>query len=373
MWAAKVVRFPFWEVSDCHHLFDPEDLFDLLQMNTEVPTTEIEQLKSWLPVDAVVTNGQPGMEWMDMSGVVLAEPFFTETVDRVRKENTGTRTRATGFEALIRLEKVSDSLQPTGFIFHSSRSGSTLVANACRALRDALVVSEAPAIDKLVSRFFTDTDADGTKELFYSVFLRGAVSALGQRRLGNERHYFVKFNPTSTLQFARIRRIWPTVPAVFLFRDPIDVMVSNMRSLPQWMTIKSNPATAAAIIGVSPEEVMLISPEEFCARALGGYYAAVEAIASERTLLLNYDQLTPQALIEVLRFFGVTPSAKETEAIIETCRRYSKDPTRTRGFQPDSASKRADASDLTREMVERWALPSYRRLTNLHRYRTATQ
>ncbi|MGH9967409.1 MAG: hypothetical protein ACREBG_06200 [Pyrinomonadaceae bacterium] len=342
-------------------------------MDTEAPTPEIEQLKSWLPVDAIVRNGRPGIEWMDMSGVVLAEPFFSETVDRVRKEKVGTRALVTDFAALIRLEKISDSLQPSGFIFHSSRSGSTLVANACRALRDALVVAEAPAIDKLISRFFTDTDADGTKELFYSVFLRGAVSALGQRRLGNERHYFVKFASTSTLQFARIRRVWPTVPAVFLFRDPIEVMVSNMRSLPQWMVIESNPATAAAIIGVSLEEVMLISPEEFCARALGGYYAAVEAIADEHTLLINYDQLTPNALLQVVRFFGVSPSAEEIDAIIETCRPYSKDPTRTQVFRPDGAAKRADASDLTKEMVEKWALPSYRRLTKLQMHRTAAK
>ena len=48
---------------------------------------EIEQLRSWLPVDAIVRQGRPAIEWLNMSGVVLAEPFFDQTVARVRKES----------------------------------------------------------------------------------------------------------------------------------------------------------------------------------------------------------------------------------------------------------------------------------------------
>src|SRR5215475_15776445 len=153
----------------------------------------IEHLKSWLPVDAVISNGRPGIEWLDMTGVALTEPFFHQTVARVKKERVFSPPLITDFDELIRVEKVSDSLPLSGFIFHSSRCGSTLVANSCRALEGALVVAEAPVLDKLISRFFTDTDEAGTKDLFYSVLLKCAVSALGQRRLGNERYYFIKF------------------------------------------------------------------------------------------------------------------------------------------------------------------------------------
>ena len=42
-------------------------------------------LSGWLPVDAVVVDGRPGLWWMEMSGVSLAEPFFQQTVERARE------------------------------------------------------------------------------------------------------------------------------------------------------------------------------------------------------------------------------------------------------------------------------------------------
>jgi hypothetical protein len=204
-------------------------------------------------------------------------------------------------------------------------------------MRGSLVIAEAPVLDKLITRFFTDTDDTGTKELLYSVFLRGAVSALGQRRFDTERHYFIKFAATSILQFARIRRIWPRVPALFLYRDPIEVMVSTLQNIPEWMTIESNPKASAAVLGV--KETDLASPEELCARALGRFYSATASLVDENILLCNYDELSPETLLRLVSFFRVSASHKEAEAIMQTARLYSKDPSQA--FRDDGDWKRA--------------------------------
>jgi hypothetical protein len=44
----------------------------------------LTDLRGWMPVDAVVVDGRPGLAWMNMAGVDLAEPFFQQTVDRLR-------------------------------------------------------------------------------------------------------------------------------------------------------------------------------------------------------------------------------------------------------------------------------------------------
>lgn len=330
----------------------------------------IEHLKSWLPVDAVINDGHPGIEWLDMTGVVLTEPFFHQTVARVRKERASSLPLITDFDELIRLEKVSDSLTPTGFIFHSSRCGSTLVANSCRALEGALVVAEPPVVDKLISRFFTDTDETGAKELLYSILLKCAVSALGQRRFGNERYYFIKFAAASILQFHRIRRIWPTVPALFLYREPVEVIVSNLQNIPEWMT-ESNPKTSAAIVGVTEEDLASLSPEEFCARALGRFYAAAAASArDENSLLCNYDKISADTLLQLIKFFGVHISQEEADRIRQNASLYSKDPSRT--FRVDDDSKRANASERVKELAKQWALLPYQDLVRLEEQRNAS-
>jgi hypothetical protein len=319
-------------------------------MNAEQST----DLRGWLPVDAVVVDGRPGLWWMEMSGVSLAEPFFQQTVERARKENRA--ERFTEFDVLLQLEKQLDSVAPTGFIFHSSRCGSTLVANACRAVSNSIVLSEANAIDKLIARFITDAD-DAVKESLYSVFLRGVVHALAQRQSANARHLFIKFACCSFAQLKRIKRIWPNVPWLFLYRDPVETIVSNMRDVPPWLS-DNDRRVLSSITGNDGE----MSLEELCARTIGSLYATAYDLANDNSMLLNYKQLSVPVIANVLNFFKVSLSHEELETIARTTRVYSKEVSGARAFVADTDTKLRLASDLIREMSERWAEEPYRRL-----------
>ena len=312
-------------------------------------------LNGWLPVDAVVVEGRPGLLWMEMSGVGLTEPFFQQTVERVKKENRA--ERFTEFDVLLQLEQQLESVPPTGFIFHSSRCGSTLVANACRAISGSIVLSEANAIDKLIARFITDTD-NPVNESLYSVFLRGVVHALAQRRIGNERHLFIKFACCSFAQIERIKRIWPNVPWLFLYRDPVETIVSNMRDVPPWL-IDDDHRVLSSIIGDDAGEMSL---EELCARTIGSLYSTAYNLANGNSMLLNYNQLSVPVIASVLNFFKVSPSTEELETIVRMSGVYSKEASGTRAFVADTDTKQKLASDLVREMSEQWAGEPYRLL-----------
>jgi len=316
----------------------------------------LPDLKGWLPVDAVVVDGRPGLWWMEMADVSLDEPFFQQTVDRAKTEKRG--ELFTEFDVLLQLEKTLESVPPTGFIFHSSRCGSTLVANACRAIANSIVLSEAPAIDKLIARFFTDAAEGGVKESLYSVFLRGVVHALGQRRSGSEQHLFIKFACTSFAQIDRITRLWPHVPWIFLYRDPVETVVSNVNDPPAWLR-DDDWRVLASIIGVSPAEVAAMSLEERCARSIGSLYSRAVALANDNSMLLNYKQLS---IASVLQFFKVSPSSQELEVIARASGVYSKEVSGTRPFVTDADAKQKLASDLIREMAARWSNEPYQRL-----------
>ncbi|HEX2272020.1 MAG TPA: hypothetical protein VHH35_20930 [Pyrinomonadaceae bacterium] len=310
-----------------------------------------------MPVDAVVVDGRPGLLWMDLADVTFAEPFFQQTVDRVRAERPRREERFTEFDALLRIEKVIDSVAPTGFIFHSSRCGSTLLANACRSLDDSIVLSEANAIDKLVARFITDAN-DPVKESLYSVFLRAAVNALAQRRTGTERRLFIKFSCCSISQLERIKRIWPAVPWVFLYRDPVETIVSNMATVPAWL-LDEDHRILGHITGTSTSEVAQMSLEERCARSIGSFYNTAHTLANGSSMLLNYNQLSVPALISILKFFKIQPSNEELERIASGSRIYSKEISGAREFTPDTNAKQRVASDVVRNLAERWGMKPY--------------
>jgi hypothetical protein len=315
--------------------------------------------KGWLPVDAVVVDGRPGLLWMEMPDVSFTEPFFQQTVERVKTENNR-RELFTEFDVLLQLEKVLDSVPPTGLIFHSSRCGSTLLANACKAIANSIVLSEANPIDKLIARFFTDA-TDPVKQSLYSVFLRGVVHALGQRRTGTEQHLFIKFSCCSFPQIDRIRRIWPNVPWIFLYRDPIEIIVSNLADVPPWL-MDNDRRVLASITGVSPGQVEEMRLEELCARTIGSFYSMALRVAKDEGLLLNYNQLSEPVISRVLRFFEVNPSAEEIETIERGSRIYSKEVSGTRTFVADTRAKQKLANDLVREAAEQWAIEPYRLL-----------
>jgi sulfotransferase family protein len=321
----------------------------------------ITDLRGWMPVDAVVVNGRPGLAWMNMAGVSLADPFFQQTIDRIKAAEPDREQRFTEFDALIPAENTFDSVAPSGFIFHSSRCGSTLLANACRAIDGAIVLSEPPAVDKLIARFITDVDEQHTKETLYSIFLRAVVAALGQRQRGDERHLFVKFTCCSVSQLERIRRIWPNVPWVFLYRDPVETIVSNMQNIPTWLQDEDH-RVLASIIGKPASDVAAMSPEELCARSIGSFYRTAHRVANDRALLLNYNQLTLTEIRNVLKFFGVEPTAAAFETIARLTQKYSKAASGERAFVADTDAKQQAASAFVREMAQAWAADSYQLL-----------
>ena len=316
-------------------------------------------LRGWLPVDAVVVEGRPGLWWMEMSDVSLAEPFFEDSVAHAKADGTKRGEVFTEFDVLLQLEKSLEAVSPTGFIFHSSRCGSTLMANACRAVKGSIVLSEANAIDKLIARFITD-EGD-LKESLYSVFLRGVVHALGQRRLGDEQHLFIKFACSSFSQFERIKRIWPRVPWIFLYRDPIETIVSNINNVPSWL-IDDDRRVLASIIGASPAAVAQMSLEELCARTIGSLYAKARSLANDNGMLLNYNELSLPVISRALNFFGVSPASDELETIARGSAVYSKAVSGTRAFVADAQAKQQLASELVREMATAWAYEPYRLL-----------
>lgn len=320
---------------------------------------EIDELRSYLPIDAVIRDGKPQIEWLKL-GSEFKEPFFHDTVARVRREKPHLRSILTDLDGLLQMAHTTSSRQPSGMIFHTSRCGSTTVANACRALDHSRVIAEPTVVDKLVSRLFTDATV-GSKELLYLTFIRAAIGLLGPSSTDPTSAYVVKFASPTLLQIKLLRRIWRDVPFLILYRHPLEVAVSNLRNLPEWMNTHSNPNAAAAIAGVATDDLEGMSGEEYCARALGRYYWAADSAADETsTMLIEYQQLSLQTIRRILEFFGVNPSISEVGRIEESMGLYSKDPSRA--FQPDSADKKSSASSLTIEMVERWAMPAYQQL-----------
>jgi hypothetical protein len=328
--------------------------------------------QGYVPAELIeVGEGRRAVEWLHMSGVRFVEPFFSQTAARLRRERPSAEPLLTAVEELLRAEGAGAGLEPSGFIFHASRCGSTLVANALKAIGGSLVVAEAPVIDSILGLFF-DEEEEGPRDLLRLALLRAAVKALGQRLCGDERHYFVKFTNWGVVHRSQIARLWPEVPWLFLYRDPVEIIVSNLKADAAWVRVDESPREAALLNGAGPEASASMGREEHCARVVGRCCAAAAGALDERALLVNYEELSAERLVEIVGFFGIEPSAAEREEIRRVSGLYSKDPSFGRAFSADSDTKRAAATGAVREAAERWAGESYRLLERLRRERASS-
>ena len=307
----------------------------------------------WLPVHAE-GGPEPYVDWAQFAGAPLTAPFFEESRRKaaVLPFNAAFRRRTSlaGFIAAATPERTRT---PRGLIFHMSRCGSTLVAQMLASAARNTVISEAPPLDAAVQLevFAAASGRDGG-------VLAAMVSALGRRQPAADAGLFLKHDSWHAMSLPVIRRALPRAPWVFLYRDPVEVMVSQARQAGMQTVPGLLPSQ---ISGVDPEGM---APDAYAAAVLGRTCeAAAEAFAHGGGRLVNYGELPEAFFTRILPHFGVTPGADDLAAMRRAAERDAKAPHA--GFTPDGAAKRAEATPRLLELVARHMAEPYRRLEAL--------
>src|SRR5689334_3275031 len=65
--------------------------------------------------------------------------------------------------------------------------------------------------------------------------LQALFRVLGRPANPQETHYFIKLNSWHVVRYPLIGAVAPKIPAIFLFRDPVEVLVSNMQQPASWI------------------------------------------------------------------------------------------------------------------------------------------
>jgi hypothetical protein len=250
-------------------------------------------------------------------------------------------------------------MTPSGFIFHLSRCGSTLVSRLLASSPRILSLAEPDALNGLL---VSPAETGGVAEAF-----RELVLALGRRRRGSEEAYVVKLSSFMILCLPLIRRAFPDTPWLFLHRDPGEVLVSVLDRPTGYLMIKARPELAARWLPLPPAAIAAMSDEEYVARFLGRMCEAALA-AAERPdagphLLLDYRQLPAAVWTDVARLFGIALTPGEESQMAALAAADAKDASGRRPFHGDSADKARRITPRMREALERWAAEPYRRLT----------
>lgn len=316
-------------------------------------------MTGWVPI-RLAGNTQPHgagpqVEWCWLGNQRFLHPFFDITIEHAQRLPFNSLfTHRTPIGDLSAWHVASPGIPPTGFIFHMSRCGSTLVSRMLASLPDNVVISEAGPIDYLAR-------AAAIPEETRSAWLRAMVSALGQKRAGQETRYFIKFDSLSTDALPFIRRTFPAVPWVFLYRDAEEVLASQLRE--PGVAMLPGIVRGPPVIDRSPNEALSMSPEEYAARVIGTLCRCACLSAGDGGLLVNYTQLPDAVWRGIAAHFGIRFSAAGIETMRDVAGFHAKHPRAK--FAPDGEIKRLAMSPAAREAAARWIQPHYEELEKL--------
>jgi hypothetical protein len=305
----------------------------------------------WAPLRLRNTAAGAQVEWIE--GGPIASGDFEQAANALRFQATAGQ-RKLRWTDIAELEKAGTVAgpDPAGFIFHVSRCGSTLLTWVLAALEETSVVAESVVLDDILD----GGKAAGLSAETIAVRLRGLLRA--HARLARPGRSFVKFDCDHLFHFELIRRTFPAVPWVFLYRDPLEVVVSHARQ--RGLPMVPAPGEIALWEGFG-RRPMAELVDEYAARKIGQICeAAIGAHRPGMSLLVNYRDLVTRLPVDILPFFGIAPNAAERERIEASLQRDAKHPETI--FKPDAANKKRAATPHQQAAIERWARPAYERL-----------
>lgn len=316
-------------------------------------------------IDFSVTPVQ--VKWVELDRIDLSAPFFFQTIDA--RLACSSNVIYTDLDSLLAESRVAPpySDERFGFIFHISRCGSTLVKSLVDSSPRALVLSEPQPLSAItleISRFAGSDEQNVGKKLD---ILRALLNLyLLRLSKNNETKLLIKFVSWGTLTMPLILRHFKRTPVLFIFRNPVEVLVSLLRSKnpPAVNLFYAGAEMAAVLAGVSTESISSVSIEEYLSRNIANYLRiAIDCHRHHAMMLLDYGDINVNAFVGMLRWFGLDSPTDISFAYSKVMATYSKDPSVE--FRSDVEQKLEDASDSVVANVNKYAIAFYRQLRAL--------
>lgn len=317
----------------CRRLLEP--LLDQPPLSTEQALQRIRADADWRPF--LIAADKDRIVWVAFDSDLSDYPFYYDAALLLLPGLPEKALCTTDCAMLADIDILPDEAPPDGLLFHFSRSGSTLLSKALARDPAVSVSLEGPPGSLGLWQWLTDNwRALPQAEPRVLRILRNMLVLTGRRRVPGERS-LVKMMSFNLLFFRLFHQAVPQVPALFMYRNPLEVYISTLKrppeSWPRW--------------GTAGGELIAGSVEPM---GQAGFYRAVlsrlldEAQAHASLKLLNYEHCRPEHLMSILHHgFDWQVTDKQVGVMSGAFDSYSKATDTAIGFKSDVQQKLASA------------------------------
>jgi len=249
--------------------------------------SELHPLHGWIPYKIAVDDGNTVCYWIDTYNKAYTEPFFFETLGKLRRipRKFVYQRSVSDLSMLLEWAEQIEHIVPTAFIFHISRCGSTLMSQLLGLDEQNISLSEVPIFDNILRLRYKIPQIS---ETYTSKLLKAALKFYGQKRTGTEKHLFIKTDSWHIHFHKQLRDLYPRTPFILLYRIPNEVFESQTKL----RGMQAVPGLIEPEVFGFGSDSVLLDLDTHIANVLSSYLNGyLKAIATDDlTLLVNYNE-----------------------------------------------------------------------------------
>jgi hypothetical protein len=310
----------------------------LSALNRHADLVSVEVLaQDWIPYAYHARSNE--ISWCLPQGRAV-QPFYDEYISHCRQVNAFVSPRSS-LNSLLHYAKQLPALPvPSGFIFHLSRCGSTLISGCLAQLEQCSVLSESPLL--------TDILLAGEMAVSKKKSLLRLCLHLQGRPSSERPHVIVKWNAWDIFYWDLLREIWPQVPVLLLTRDPVEILASHSKSTGRHMSGDPALGHVHPVLGGNAAKA---SPLDFRVQVLRELMAEMLRVSAESgVFLLDYAELDEAALVKIGPLFDICLSPHQRMELRQRLTLNSKSPMVM--FQSDGAQKRRSFPQSQLQLIQ---------------------
>jgi len=178
-------------------------------------------------------------------------------------------------------------------------------------------------------------------------------------RTGDEQNLIIKFFSGSTIFLPLIMKMFPDVPRIFLYRNPIEVLVSNLE-MPDQFWFYHPLITNSNLREVTEENTPLVN----CANALSNICKHFVDTFDHNSMAINYTKLTDiKTIKKIIKHFKLSFTEIEISKMLSVTKNHSKE---GQEFINDTHNKQANATIKVKNIANQILFPVYEQLEALN-------
>ena len=338
-----------FQVANANYL-QPEQAVDLIQKN-----------KGYIPV-AITEKYR--VIWLDVGDYPYKEWKFRYATKNLIEKQGLSDCFTTDIEFLAREDiATKEQNNPSGFIFHMSKCGSTLMSRVLDQPDTQMVIKEPTPLHENLWQYLSNNWKNPVKLTENNLrLIRNLIQLLGRPRLANQESYYVRFRSWNIAFVEEIQKAFPDTPTLFMYRDPVKVMASILNKPTTGLPRLNDSGAAAFITGKSQAELKEMDALHYFTNFYK-QYLHISLSKMQNTHYLNYHQLNKQNLDQILHTaYNYTATESDLLLMQSQFDTYSKDDTGTVRFTSDSTVKQKLVTPAMRNAAEKHLMDMYQSL-----------